>query len=92
MQNGHKKQLADLARKLMADFKRNKYRKECQYKTTGKVIYDEFYPKMSKELIDEIDVVLAKHYGLSADELDFIVNYDIKYRMGGADGDDGDDE
>ena len=26
-----------------------------------------------------------KHYGFSAEELDFIINYDIKYRMGGTD-------
>jgi hypothetical protein len=26
---------------------------------------------------------LAKHYGFSEEELDFIINYDIKYRMGG---------
>jgi len=25
---------------------------------------------------------LAKHYGFTADELDFFINYDIKYRMG----------
>jgi len=31
----------------------------------------------------------ARHYGFADEELDFIVNYDIKYRMGGdADGDD----
>lgn len=35
-----------------------------------------------KYLIDEIDGVLAKHYGLTDEELDFIINYDIKYRMG----------
>jgi hypothetical protein len=28
------------------------------------------------------DRVLAKHYGFTAEELDFIINYDIKYRMG----------
>ena len=33
-------------------------------------------------LIDEIDKVLAAHYGFSEEELDFIINYDIKYRMG----------
>jgi hypothetical protein len=33
-------------------------------------------------LIDEIDVALAKHYGFNAEELDYIINYDIKYRMG----------
>ncbi|MCX5916926.1 MAG: hypothetical protein NTX30_09650 [Deltaproteobacteria bacterium] len=37
---------------------------------------------LSKPIIDEIDRVLAKHYGFTDEELDFIVNYDIKYRMG----------
>jgi hypothetical protein len=32
--------------------------------------------------MDEIDCVLAQHYGLADEELDFIINYDIKYRMG----------
>ena len=36
----------------------------------------------SKPIIDEIDRVLAQHYGFTAEELDFIINYDIKYRMG----------
>ena len=39
-------------------------------------------PKFSKPIIDEIDRVLAQHYGFTAEELDFIINYDIKYRMG----------
>ena len=64
------------------DLKNHAYRKECNYKATGKVIYDEFYPKYSKPIIDEIDRVLAKHYGVTDEELDFIINYDFKYRMG----------
>ena len=35
-----------------------------------------------ESVIDEIDKVLAKHYGFTDEELDFIINYDIKYRMG----------
>ena len=35
-----------------------------------------------KYIIDEIDRVLAEHYGFTEEELDFIINYDIKYRMG----------
>jgi len=31
---------------------------------------------------DEIDRVLARHYGFTEEELDFIINYDIKYRKG----------
>ena len=41
-----------------------------------------FKVKNSKPLIDEIDRVLAEHYGFTDEELDFIINYDIKYRMG----------
>lgn len=50
--------------------------------TTGKVVYDEYYPKLSKPIIDQIDTLLAQHYGFTHEELDFIINYDIKYRMG----------
>ena len=57
-------------------------RRVYHYKATGKVEYDEFYLKLSKSIIDEIDRVLAKHYGFTDEELDFIINYDIKYRMG----------
>ena len=35
-----------------------------------------------KSIADEIDRVLAEHYGFTDKELDFIINYDIKYRMG----------
>ena len=35
-----------------------------------------------KKIIDEIDKLLASHYGFTEEELDFIINYDIKYRMG----------
>ena len=52
------------------------------FRITGKVEYDDFYMKESKPIIDEIDHVLAEHYGFTDEELDFIINYDIKYRMG----------
>jgi len=78
----HKKALAAINQRLMADYQKKAVRKEAQYKTTGKIVYDEYYPKHSKGIIDEIDSVLAKHYGFTDEELDFIINYDIKYRMG----------
>lgn len=43
---------------------------------------ESFRINKSKSIIDEIDKVLAKHYGFTEEELDFIINYDIKYRMG----------
>jgi hypothetical protein len=33
-------------------------------------------------IFDNIDTVLAAHYGFTEEELNFIINYDIKYRMG----------
>ena len=80
----------ELTNQLMADYKKNAVRKETEYQATGKVIYDEFYPRYSKPILDDIDRVLAKHYGFTDEELDFIINYDIKYRMGkDAEGEDG---
>ena len=68
--------------KLMDDLKHFAIRKAANYKSTGRVEYDEYHPNKSKPIIDEIDKVLAKHYGFTEEELDFIINYDIKYRMG----------
>ena len=49
---------------------------------TGKVRIQTFTPSHSKSVIDEIDLILARHYGFTDEELDFIINYDVKYRMG----------
>ena len=42
----------------------------------------EYYHKKSKNIIDKIDMILAKHYGFTEEELDYIINYDIKYQHG----------
>ncbi len=51
-------------------------------KGKGETKTQSFKISLSKSIIDEIDKVLAKHYGFTEEELDFIINYDIKYRMG----------
>jgi hypothetical protein len=55
---------------------------------SGKTGTQCFKIQKSKLIIDEIDRVLAKHYGLTDDELDFVINYDIKYRTGADAGED----
>jgi len=60
----------------------NSYMQTRIQKQTGEVKIQSFRPRLSKPIIDEIDKVLAKHYGFTEEELDFIINYDIKYRMG----------
>ncbi|MCX5804200.1 MAG: Eco57I restriction-modification methylase domain-containing protein [Proteobacteria bacterium] len=74
--------LVELCGKLMKDYSEKSAMKEKTSSLTGNIIYQEFYPRHSKPLIDEIDRVLARHYGFTDEELDFIINYDIKYRMG----------
>ena len=44
--------------------------------------YLKIYPLKFQPIIDEIDKVLAKHYDFTEKELDFIINYDIKYTIG----------
>jgi hypothetical protein len=75
--------LGRLADRLMADLVRNQQRKICRYRQTGKVVYDEFSPRRSRPILDAIDRVLAEHYGFTDEELDFILNHDIKYRSAG---------
>ena len=82
MEKSTRRQLAQSTDELMDSFKRNSQRRETRYKATGKVVYDEFDQKPSKPIVDKIDRVLAEHYGFTDEELDFIINYDIKYRMG----------
>lgn len=79
---GIEKEICSVADRLAIDMKKKCIRRVYNYKTTGRVEYDEFYMKLSKPIIDEIDKLLASHYGFTEEELDFIINYDIKYRMG----------
>lgn len=75
-------QFESLANRLNESLLSNMKIVEYKYRNRGVVRFAQFFPKKSKPIIDEIDKVLAKHYGFTDEELDFIINYDIKYRMG----------
>jgi len=76
-----KERLEDLSEKLSKDLEYNKVRVTYQKKNAD-VIYNKYWPEKSKSIMDKIDKVLTKHYEFTDEELDFIINYDIKYRMG----------
>ncbi|GHO89329.1 Eco57I restriction-modification methylase domain-containing protein [Dictyobacter formicarum] len=62
---------------LMEDFCRH-----ARHLKRGQTGSYTIYARKSKPIIDAIDEILAQHYGFNKQELDFIVNYDIKYRLG----------
>jgi len=74
-----------LYKKLADDLARNATRKVIQTKQGHTIEYDEMKALLSKSVIDAIDAELGGLYGLTPNETDFIVNYDVKYRMGTAD-------
>ena len=76
------RRMASIAEELMDDIQTHSEMSTINYRTRGSLTIQSTYPRLSKAIIDEIDRVLAEHYGFTAEELDFIINYDIKYRMG----------
>ena len=74
--------LSGLGKEYVDDLKRNAVNAVRVYKGVNSVDCISFRVNQSKSIIDLIDVVLARHYCFTQEELDFIVNYDIKYRMG----------
>lgn len=74
--------LVQLSVELQNDLSNNSWFQTRNQKQTGEVKIQSFTSSLSKGIIDRIDTVLAKHYGFTEEELDFIINYDIKYRMG----------
>ncbi len=80
--------LSELACNLLEHFVKNSTEITNNYRAYGVLHIQSFQPRLSKALVDEIDRVLAQHYGFTEEELDFIINYDIKYRMGSALSDD----
>ena len=81
----HGEDLTKLASRLLRDVQEKSILQTRNYSSRGRTFTmrkQYFFFKQSKPIIDEIDRVLARHYGFTDAELDFILNYDIKYRLG----------
>lgn len=76
------RRIAGLGRALMDDLRGNSRIVPMRYKKLGTLRVQCTYPRLSKALVDEIDGALAGHYGFEAEELDFLINFDVKYRLG----------
>jgi hypothetical protein len=71
-----------LGKIYLTSLENNSFLQDITSKTRGDVVQKQYIVRKSKLIIDEIDKVLAHHYNFTEEELDFIINYDIKYRMG----------
>lgn len=74
--------LARLGKQYLADLAANSTMLVREQRQTGRTQTQSFKIQKSKPIIENIDRVLACHYGFTEEELDFLINYDIKYRMG----------
>jgi len=70
-----------LGKSLTRDLRENSLTRRMTYRHDTLTVQC-LVPRFSKSIIDEIDCIVAQHYGFTGHELDFIVNYDIKYRVG----------
>jgi hypothetical protein len=73
-------ELRMLAARLAESLQRYSEMRTMLFQHAGKLIIQCIFPVRSKAILDEIDRVLARHYGFTDEELDFILNYDSKYR------------
>jgi hypothetical protein len=61
--------------------KKNSEYAKRSHKGQSAVKYQKFYPRRSKEIIDQLDRYLAKIYTFDDKELDFIIHFDERFRM-----------
>lgn len=75
-------EMTNLGDKYLKDIEHNSTMAVRLQKQTGRTETQSFKIQMSKSLINDINTVLAGHYGFTNEEVDFLINYDIKYRIG----------
>jgi hypothetical protein len=74
-------EMSDLATRLLKDLWKHAERRMRNRKDGSRQAEVNFHVGLSQSIIDEIDSTLAKRYGFSEEELDFIANYDTKFRF-----------
>ena len=79
-------EIVRLADDFIADMQKNSTMLIRNQRNTGQSTQTQsFKVRTSKPIIDKIDLELGRLLGFTDEETDFIINYDIKYRMGGTD-------
>ena len=78
------KKIEEAYNKYLSNIEKNAIvKKSTQYKKIKE--FKEYRIKKSKHLIDKIDEIICPLYGITKEEIEFLKNYEIKFRLGDED-------
>ncbi len=75
-------QVRELGDVYLQELKNNSSMLVREQRSTGRTETQSFKIQRSKPTIDQIDMLIGPFYGLNESEQDFIINYDLKFRLG----------
>ena len=73
------REISELYDFYLEDIEKNAIEKNANYNNISK--FKEYKIRKSKNLIDELDKKIGKLYLLNEEEIDFLINYDIEFRI-----------
>ncbi len=76
-----KNELISAGNDLMSRMKENSVLQTRLHKGGNNSQSQTFYPSLTKNKVDKIDLILQKYYQFTNEELDKIINYDIVFRL-----------
>jgi hypothetical protein len=74
-------EIEELYKLYLIDLEKNSIIQKVNYTNISEMRV--YYARKSKHLIDQIDLAIKDAYGLTDDEINFIINYDLKFRTDG---------
>jgi hypothetical protein len=79
MSNKDKIEIESIYKKYLQDLEKNAQIIKAEYNTVDS--FKEYRARKSKSLIDKLDWAIQKAYGLTDEEIQFIINYDAEFRI-----------
>lgn len=76
--------LIKLSKDLVGSLKANSFLDERKH-GNDQTEFQKFKPQASKKIIDAIDSYVSQYYGFTQKETTFLINYDLRFRMGAND-------
>lgn len=80
LSDDQKQRLASLGHELMVELKSCSEVRTCTYKSVGTIRNTYYRQAHTRPVIDQIDRILADLYGMSSEQLSFILKYEYRFR------------